>query len=83
MLMEKYELGTSNPSPIELDPSSFPIELLLVWRDLKWAFIMIVWLQKKKKANKQIQKKKRKKEIRKKIAKEKWGEGWGGLKEYI
>lgn len=42
--MEYYELGTSNspPTPVALDPSSFPVELLLVWHNLKWAFITMV-----------------------------------------
>lgn len=64
--------------PVELDPSSFPIELLLVWQDLKRAFIMIVWLQMgKKHKNKSTQKHgKEKRNLQKKNAKEKCGEGW-------
>lgn len=65
--MEYYELGTSNSPPVALDPSSFPVELLLVWHNLKWAFITMVGLGEKKKTKK----KKRKRRA------------WGGLKVYI
>lgn len=49
------DLGKT-PSPLELDPLSFHIQLLLVWRNLKWAFNMIVWLPKKGKNKNEKQK---------------------------
>lgn len=48
-----------NSPPVALDPSSFPVELLLVWHNLKWAFIMMVGLKEKKDTNKQKKNRKR------------------------
>lgn len=45
--------------PVALDPSSFPVELLLVWHNLKWAFITMVGLGEKEKTNKKNAKEER------------------------